>query len=169
MVLTFGLKLRDQFPQLPPGLGVEAGSRLVEKQELGVSDQSTGDGEALLLSARKSTDAGVALFAELDLVDHFADIARVAVEALEERQGLIDGQLLGQLGVLELDAEQLAKVVGIRFPGAAEDFDVARVGVSRPSQISIVVVLPAPFGPRRPKHSPVRTSRSRPSTATTSS
>ena len=25
----------------------------------------------------------------------------------------------------------------------------------RPSQISMVVVFPAPFGPRRPKHSPV--------------
>src|SRR6266849_4377157 len=37
-----------------------------------------------------------------------------------------------------------------------------------PSQISIVVVLPAPLGPSRPKHSPVRTSSSRSSTATTS-
>src|SRR5580658_6759423 len=41
-------------------------------------------------------------------------------------------------------------------------------GSVRPSQISMVVVLPAPLGPSRPKHSPVRTSRSRPSTATTS-
>src|ERR1019366_8851809 len=32
----------------------------------------------------------------------------------------------------------------------------------------MVVVLPAPLGPSRPKHSPVRTSSSRPSTATTS-
>src|SRR6266446_6941611 len=37
-----------------------------------------------------------------------------------------------------------------------------------PSQISMVVVLPAPLGPSRPKHSPLRTSRLRPSTATTS-
>src|SRR5262245_4441678 len=36
-----------------------------------------------------------------------------------------------------------------------------------PSMISMVVVLPAPFGPSRPKHSPVRTSRSRPRTAST--
>src|SRR3984957_12615012 len=40
--------------------------------------------------------------------------------------------------------------------------------VVNPSQISIVVVLPAPFGPSSPKHSPFATSRSRPSTATTS-
>ena len=37
----------------------------------------------------------------------------------------------------------------------------------RPSIISIVVVLPAPFGPRRPKISPVATSKLTPSTALT--
>src|ERR1019366_830487 len=37
-----------------------------------------------------------------------------------------------------------------------------------PSQISMVVVLPAPFGPRRPKHSLGCTSRSSPSTTVTS-
>src|SRR6185437_5131899 len=36
-----------------------------------------------------------------------------------------------------------------------------------PSQISIVVVLPAPLGPSRPKHSPDCTSRSIESTAMT--
>ena len=41
-------------------------------------------------------------------------------------------------------------------------------GILRPSKISTVVVLPAPFGPSMPKHSPARTSRSRPSTAVTS-
>src|SRR5258706_28864 len=41
-------------------------------------------------------------------------------------------------------------------------------GESSCSQIWMVVVLPAPFGPRSPKHSPARTSRSSPSTATTS-
>ncbi len=41
-------------------------------------------------------------------------------------------------------------------------------GAVSPSQISIVVVFPAPFGPSSPKHSPRMTSRSRPSIATTS-
>src|SRR4051794_13027063 len=41
-------------------------------------------------------------------------------------------------------------------------------GVVKPSRISIVVVFPAPFGPRRPKHSPLSTDRSSPSTAFTS-
>src|SRR3979411_3336097 len=41
-------------------------------------------------------------------------------------------------------------------------------GEISPSQISIVVVLPAPLGPSRPKHSPRSTLRLRPFTATTS-
>src|SRR5262245_61655279 len=41
-------------------------------------------------------------------------------------------------------------------------------GSSNPSRISMVVVLPAPFVPRRPKHSPRATSSDRRSTATTS-
>ena len=41
------------------------------------------------------------------------------------------------------------------------------VGKRRPRSILIVVDLPEPFGPRRPKTSPRSTVRSRPSTATT--
>src|SRR6266576_3522274 len=41
-------------------------------------------------------------------------------------------------------------------------------GRMRPSRISMVVVLPAPLGPSRPKHSPAPTARSNPLTATTS-
>src|SRR5208282_159681 len=41
------------------------------------------------------------------------------------------------------------------------------VGRMSPSRISTVVVLPAPLGPRRPKHSPTEISRSMPSTART--
>ncbi len=41
------------------------------------------------------------------------------------------------------------------------------VGSSKPSRISMVVVFPAPFGPSRPKHSPVSISRFSPRTAST--
>ena len=41
-------------------------------------------------------------------------------------------------------------------------------GTLKPSKISTVVALPAPFGPSIPRHSPRHTSRSRPATATVS-
>jgi len=37
--------------------------------------------------------------------------------------------------------------------------------VARPTTALIVVVLPAPFGPRKPKNSPLSTSNERSSTA----
>ena len=40
-------------------------------------------------------------------------------------------------------------------------------GVSRVASIRSVVVLPAPFGPRKPKISPSATARSTPRTAST--
>src|SRR3954453_9831840 len=46
---------------------------------------------------------------------------------------------------------------------------VPPVGCSRVQRILMVVDLPAPFGPRKPNSSPVRTARSMPRTASTSS
>ena len=45
---------------------------------------------------------------------------------------------------------------------------VPDVGLRRVVRMRRVVVLPAPFGPRKPTTSPSSTSRSTPSTATTS-
>ena len=73
--------------------------------------------------------------------------------------------------------ETASPAAGFRCAGAAlspvlpipsEQSDGSRIGLVSPSQISIVVVFPAPFGPSRPKHSPRITSRSRLSTAITS-
>ena len=40
------------------------------------------------------------------------------------------------------------------------------VGRASPVNMRMVVVLPAPFGPRKPKTSPSRTAKSMPATAT---
>jgi len=82
----------------------------------------------LLLPARQRTDASRPLFTQLDDIDDLAQASRVAIEALKERQRLIDGQLLRQLGFLKLDAEQLAQLIRRAVPGAAEYFDGAGVG-----------------------------------------
>ena len=50
----------------------------------------------------------------------------------------------------------------------AQHAGLAGVGLFSPSSISMVVVLPAPLGPSRPKTSPGRTSKVTPSTARTS-
>ena len=47
----------------------------------------------------------MALLAKLDLVYHFADIAGVAIEALKQRERLVDRKLLGELCVLKLEKD----------------------------------------------------------------
>src|SRR5437588_1870906 len=124
---AFGLKLLDQLPELAARLRIESGRRLVEKKQLRISNQRAGNRKTLLLSTRERTDAGVPLFAQLHFVDHISHIAWVAIEALKQRERFINRELLGQLSVLELDAEQLAQFAGVRLPAAAEHFDTARV------------------------------------------
>jgi len=62
----------------------------------------------------------------------------------------------------------LLEVLGV--PRDVKTRDLCRASVGRKNAVSIriVVDLPAPSGPTRPKISPSATSRSRPSTATTS-
>src|SRR5258705_1304504 len=122
---AFRLEHRDQVPQLPARLRIEAGRRLIQKEKLRISDERARDRKPLLLSTRQSSNTRVALFAQFHLIDDFSDIACVAIEALEERERLIDCELLRQLGVLELDAEQLAQVPGVRLPAAAEYLDAS--------------------------------------------
>ena len=63
------LELVDEVPELPPGLGIEPGRRLVEEQEVGIADERAGEREPLLLSPRQRADPRVALFLELDEPD----------------------------------------------------------------------------------------------------
>src|SRR4051812_21054371 len=90
---ALGLEFRDQLPQLAARLWVEACRRLIEEKELRVADERAGDRESLFLTTRQSADSRGSLLAELDLIYDFADVARLSVEALEERQRLVDGEL----------------------------------------------------------------------------
>ena len=126
------LELLDEIPELAAGLRIESGGRLVEKQEVGIADQGNRQGEALFLPARQRHDARVALFLELDQGNQFVGRRTSSVEAAEEPQRLDDRQLVGELGVLQLDAEPLAQLLGIRGPAQAEDLDVASVRHGEP-------------------------------------
>ena len=92
----------------------------------------------------------------------------LAVEAAEQRQRLADGELFGEPGLLQRDADPLADLGVVRLPQRRPRTSTSPdVASSSPSRISMVVVLPAPLGPSRPKHSPRSTSRSSPRTAST--
>src|SRR6185503_489875 len=59
-------------------------------------------------------------------------IEPLAVEAPEQRDRLEDGQLLGELRLLELDPDPLPQPARVVGPGAAEDLDRSAVGCGQP-------------------------------------
>ena len=169
MVRPARLELLDQVPELAARLRVEAGGGLVEEQQIGIAHQRAGQRQPLFLPAGEVADAGVALLLELHQRDDLGRRRSLPEEAAEQAHGLPDRELFGKLRFLKLDAQPLAEFAAACWaqssPSTSTSPESAAVS---PSQISMVVVLPAPLGPSRPKHSPGRTSSSRPSTATTS-
>src|SRR5947207_1174839 len=83
--------------------------------------------EALLLSARQLADTTVAFLVELHEPDHIVDASSPRVKAAKEANGLGDGELLGKLGLLELDAQPLAQRTLVVCPAPPEDDNVALV------------------------------------------
>ncbi len=94
---TGGAELLDQIPELAPRLRIKARRGFVEEEQFGVADQCAGEGEALLLAARESADAGAALFIQLYEGDHLIDFAAVAKERAKEANRLLDRDLFGEL------------------------------------------------------------------------
>ena len=161
-------ELLEHVPQLPARLRIESGRRFVEKQQLGLADQCARHREPLFLPAR-----------QLDTHASRLPPSSTVVEQLVDRRARADRTIGTGAASLRRSACRSAAFPAAGCPSAARSDAASRShrcpststspasAASRPSRISIVVVLPAPLGPSRPKHSPGRTSRSRPSTAVT--
>ena len=92
--------------------------------------------------------------------------ARHAVDLAVKHEVLARGKAVIQGGVLKDDADLAAALSRLtRDVVPADDGVARRSGLSRVQSIEIVVVLPAPLGPRKPKISPRGTSNETPSTA----
>ena len=95
-----------------------------------------------------------------------ADAARDVVEHAVQVHVLVGGQLAVEARILEDDAEAAAHVVRLRRRDRGRrSRSCPLVGASSVVSILIVVVLPAPLGPRKAKISPACTSNEMPSTA----
>ena len=124
-----GTELPDDLPELAPRLWIETGRRLIEEQQVRLADERTGNRQPLLLSARQCDDARPPFFFELDERQHLVDRVRVTVERAEHGECLLDGELVGELRFLELNAQALAERAscGAFTPGRAKNLDVAAV------------------------------------------
>src|SRR5213592_1310851 len=125
-----GAEAADDLPQLPARLWVEPRRGLVEEQQLGLADERARDGQALLLPAGECHHARVALLLELDEGQHLCDAVRLPVERSKQPEHFADGELIGELRLLQLDPEAFAQRASWRpiLPPHAENLDVATVG-----------------------------------------
>jgi hypothetical protein len=109
------------------------GSRpVVEKEKIGVAHQCAGQRQSLLLAAGKVAHAGFGLLFELHQSDDFKSFRPLAEEAAKQADGLENGEFLGELGFLKLDAEALAESRGIGRPAQSQHFDFAGIGGGEP-------------------------------------
>ena len=148
-----------EIPDRAAGLRIEAGRELVEKDHFGVVDERERDEQPLLLSARERHEPRVGLAGDAELLEQPRPSTRRAVERRPEADGFAHLDAFLELRFLQLDANASTSATLSRDGSRPSTDTRPASGARRPSIHSIAVVLPAPFGPMRPKISPSNTSR----------
>ncbi len=150
--------------------GVQPGGRLVEEQQLGLADDAQPDVEAALLAAGQRLDPGAGLLGQAHQLQHLVHrpgigvVARVAGRA----PGAPTGTARPRAPAARCPSGSAASAGSARLPGSTPSTcTVPASRVRKPSRISIVVVLPAPFGPSSAKTSPGSTVKLTSATACT--
>ena len=167
-VLPSCVQAAQPLPDQVARLRIEAGGRLVQEHELRVVDQRARErqaalhaaGERLILASprpARPANSSSARDARRDLALRKAEVAAV------DQQVLGDGEIGVEVVELRHHADARARLARARAAPARRAARSRRAsGSIRPRQSLSVVVLPAPFGPSRPKHSPGATARSTP-------
>ena len=146
-------------------LGVHARRRLVEDQHLGVASEREGKREPLPLAAGQAANAGPRHAAEPDVIDERVRVARLAVEARRTAARRSRGVARGSRPPAWSISPTRARSAGPPLDGSTRRArgPCRHRPVDSPRRSRRVVVLPAPFGPRRATISPCPTRRSTPS------
>ena len=151
-------QLVDQLVDIARGDRIETGGRLVEEQHLGLAEQRPGQGDPLAetLGERAAGIAGP--LGQLDRPQRPLD-ARARVrhlvqvgEAARFSATLSRRYSPGDSGMIEIRWRISTPLSGRSAKPAT--VAVPDVGAISVPSVRTVVVLPAPFGPRKPKTSP---------------
>lgn len=124
------LEPEEPVPQDVPRLGVQAGGRLVEQEQLGAVDERPGDRQPSLHAAGERLDPVLAPLHELGEVEQLVgpltdEAARHAEEPAVGVEVLLDGQLLVEVVLLGTAAEAGADRRAVGIGVEAEDAQLA--------------------------------------------
>ena len=120
-------ELCEDVPELPARLRIESCGRLVEEQQVGISCQGARDRQPLLLSSRELHDPAATLPLQFDECQQLVDRLAAVIERSEDTQRLLHGQLVGELRLLQLNAQALAELLLVRLPPATEHLHLSTV------------------------------------------
>ena len=143
----------DQVAHVADARRVEAGLRLVEDEQARVADQGRGDAEPLAHAVRVAADAMAGAIRQLDRLERRVDavgrvaavVGRAQLEVAARRAGT------GRSAAPRRSPATPSSAAGPSAMGSRPNsVATPAVGRIRPSSIRSVVVLPAPFGPRKP-------------------
>jgi hypothetical protein len=128
----FFLQFADDIPQVPPGLGIQSGRRLVQEQEKGIPNQRASDGKPLALTSRKLSHPGLGFLAQANRLHHLGRRVSVSIKTAEQSQCFKNGESFGKTRFLKGDSYPLAQLAVIPAPSHAENFHITRGGTQKP-------------------------------------
>ncbi len=171
IVQPLGDEAPDRVPHLAARARIQSGGRLVEEDQRRPRDQARGEVQAAAHAARELRERLRRGLLEPELLEQVARRraslgGAQPLQAAEQPQVLGRGEVLVDRRVLAGDADQLADAV--RLAGDVHAEDRRRAGVDRQQRGEHAEhrrLARRRSGPRTPKISPWRTSRSMPSTA----
>ncbi len=99
----------DQIPRCSSCGRIKTGRRLIEEEEIGIADERDAEVETAFLPTRERLHARVPLLLEAYELNHLVDVSGVLVVSGEKAVHLAHGQVRRELGLLEHDADPLAK------------------------------------------------------------
>src|SRR5207302_10449459 len=117
----------DDVVYFSPHLRIEPGSRLVEKQDLGIVDESHGKGQALLLSTRELAVKGIALFFQTEALEQLLRVAPPLVKAGEEAQRFHHAKFVRKRCGLERGTDFMLQFLGVALRIQSADGDAAAI------------------------------------------
>src|SRR5579863_2360470 len=102
-----------QIPDCSPGLRVEPGGQLIQKNYFRIVDQSQGDEQALFLPARQSHEPGIPLIVEAELFQQALAVHGLGVKRGPQVHGLPHLDPLLELRLLELHSNPVLKLIDV--------------------------------------------------------
>jgi len=156
------LERQDDVAKLAASDRIEAAHRLVEDHEVGIVDQSLRRGRSSGASLRVLPELLAGAAPQSDPVEDRLDAPPPLVRRVTEEPAAVVEELLAREVLVEntgFREENRSAPSPRRRCSSGRTVAPTRVGEDEARRVLIVVVLPAPFCPRRPKISPAETVR----------